>query len=190
MASILQIGERHLTVMEQVLRLSLRGRPPLALWRADFELRARDDDWEALLQSASPLPVPVAPFAGGEAVELDVPLRDLAGTSFNVTLCVFEHAPVRETRLRLAPLGSGAVRLRLTGRSDVWFAPHERNLDVELEIDLLVSEIRVDSATDEHDAAALVEGGGFALPEGCPVGQKYGSWRIFLPQPSKGAKQS
>jgi len=190
MDPILRIGDRQLAVVEQVLRLGLRGRPPLALWRADFELRARDDDWEALLQSASPLPVPVTPFAGGEAVEMEVPLKDLAGTSFNLKLCVFEHAPVREARLRLEPLGPGVVRLGLTGRSDVWFAPHERNLDVQLEIELAVSEILVDGAADAADAVSLVEAGGLALPEGCTVGQKYGTWRIFLPPPAPRAEPS
>ena len=190
MPATFRIGERRLGVSEQVLRLSLRGRPPLALWRADLELRARDEAWEARLETASPLAVPLGPFVGAAAADLAIPLKDPAGTSYNVKLYVFEHAPVRDLRLRLDPLVPGRVRLRLSGRSDVWYAPHERDLEVEVDVELAVGEIRVDGASDEGEAVALVEAGGFSPPPGSVVGQRYGSWRIFLPQPPNEAKQS
>ncbi len=181
MPSTLRIGDRTLDVTETALRLRLRGRPPLALWAADFELHARDAEGVARLESTSPIPVPLAPFVGGEAVELDVPLKDLAGTSFNVKLYVYEHAPVREVALGIEPVCPYRVRLRLRGRSDVWYGPHERDLPLAIDAEVPIGEIRLDAAADADEARVLAERAGLVLPAGTVFAEKYHSWRAFLP---------
>ena len=183
MPSTLRIGDRTLDITETALRLRLRGRPPLALWAADFELHARDAEGEVRVESASPIPVPLAPFVGGEAVELDVPLKDLAGTSFHVKLYVYEHAPVREVTLGIEPVGPFRARLQLRGRSDVWYGPHERDLPLALDAEVPVVEIRFDAAADADEARGLAKHAGLVLPTGTVFAEKHHSWRAFLPRP-------
>lgn len=183
MLSTLRIGDRTLDIAEAALHLRLRGRPPLALWAADLELHARDAEGDARLESASSIPVPLAPFVGGEAVELDVPLKDLAGTSFNVKLYVYEHAPVQEVTLGIEPVGPFRVRLRLRGRSDVWYGPHERDLPLALDAEVPVVEIRFDAAADADEARGLAKHAGLVLPTGTVFAERYHAWRAFLPLP-------
>ena len=115
MPSFLRVKDRVLPVVRGALSLVVRGRPPLSLLQVDFRLDADDGDWEANVKTQSSVPVPVGPFVDAVAVELPVPLKDLPGTSFNLSLYVFEHAPVHDAVLHLRP--AGPYRVHLTSRA-------------------------------------------------------------------------
>lgn len=180
-SACLRIKDRVFPVVRRTLSLVVRGRPPVSLLNVDFRLDADDGDWEANVKTASWAPLPVGPFVEGGAVEQVVPLKDLAGTSFNLTLYVFEHAPVRDAVLELRPAGPYRVQLRLTGRADVnWDAMYGRDLELEAEAELDVDEVLLLGASDEAMARVILDAVGLPVPVGGTFVERYGHMCLVL----------
>lgn len=187
MPAFLRLKDRVLPVLRHTMCLVVRGRPPLSLLHVDFRLEADDGDWEANVKTASWVPFPVAPFVEAGAIEEAVPLKDLAGTSFNLSLYVFEHAPVREAVLQLRPAGLYRTHLRLTGRADVgWNETYGRDLELEAQAELAVEEVLLLGATDEASARVILDAVGLPVPEGAVFVERYGTIRLVLPPACRG----
>lgn len=174
----LRIRDRRFPLTAGELQLIVRRRPTLRL-ELDLSVDASDGDWEPVLKAASDLVVPVAPFAGAGPATVDVPLKDEAGSSFNLMLYVFEHAPVKNARLSLAPAGAFCVRVGLEGVADVrWSGDYDRDVPLSLNATLPIREVAALTATSEAEARALCRDVG--LPELPPgPGRALGpTWRL------------
>lgn len=145
----------------------------------DLRVQATDGDWEPVVKTASSLVVPAEPFAASGAASLDVPLEDELGTSFNLILYVFEHAPVKAARLSLTPAGPWRVRLGLDGLADVrWSGEYDREVPLSLDVTSSVEEVVVLAPRSEDEARAACQSLGLPVAAGAPGTWQGRTWRM------------
>lgn len=163
---MLHLGDRSFPLVSGHVRLILTGTPPLVRAFLDLDVRGAEDaeGWAPHLESSSFLHVPGQPLLQpGREEHYAIPLKDAAGTSFNLKLYVFEHALIADGQLTLTGRADARLGVRLTGRSSLAWGPGDPPFVVRLEAVLPLRHVNVVDALDEAGGRAILRQAG--LPE-------------------------